>query len=113
MKVQRAGSEGVCSNHTSALFDDDFLIRRLVLGCVYLAGRPSHHDRIHPGGRAQAEVQTRIAGRLEAAVRAYLVVLRQASSFDFNPRTESVTIRALADTLNAQPMTCCRGPVAE
>src|SRR5712691_11176425 len=88
-----------------SLFDQQLLVCRLASNVVYPARGPMDGNGINPGGGAQAEVETGIAGRFETAIGTHLSALLQVAGFDFYSCAESVTIGLLAHKLNAHPVT--------
>ena len=65
---------------------------------------PVNCDGVDASGGAEAEVQARIAGGLEAGIGANFGGLSQAGGSDFDPGAEAIAIRALAYRLDTQPM---------
>ncbi len=69
--VSAGGSRGFrppTAHYSVAFFDDQFLIGCLLSDVVDPARGPAHDNGLDLRGCSQAEVQTRVAGRLETAV---------------------------------------------
>jgi hypothetical protein len=61
-------------------------------------------NRICVGGRAQAEMQPRVAGRLKTRVAADLSNLRQTARLHLHAGAKTITARSGADRFDTEPM---------
>src|SRR4029077_18141202 len=91
----------ISSNETTSLFDDQFLVRRLLSQFVDLSTRPPNDNRIDSRRHTQSEMDPRVARTLKAASRTHFCIASRSLDRDLDLRAEAIAVRFAADGLDA------------